>query len=306
MKKKIILTSGFFTFVLFGCFQFAKAQQKEIKEVNLTISIMNGDTIVNGKNFKNISEKERVELRKNFDHIEIRTSASNPQNKIRRMTVITTNDQNNLDSNVIKFKMDGPEKHFMEDKDHKVIIINGDKEMIDGMPSPPHVRMEFKSLDGDMSMIPPTEERDFPPHFKNGAEMRSSRPNLPNSNSYNFISTDKNGFTTKTKITVEEPFRSELKTIFNNQNAPINSLELNNLLFYPNFSKGTTTLSFSTSAKATIEVKMLDGDGHPLFLDKKTLSSDTYVKQFILSKNGIYYLQVNQGNNTFIRKVIKE
>lgn len=339
MRKKIFLPSSLLAISLFGCFQTTIAQEKEVKEMKLTIAINNGDTVVNGKSFKNISEKERVALRKNFDNIHIESEAlpGGPHKMMRRMSITATNNQNGLDSNVTKsfvittdgesynvFKMDSSEHQMFGDKDHKVIIIKRDKNGDHGMappqpPQPPHVRMEFRALDGvdefhprmeneemDIRMTAPRGEMGFPEPQILRRAIGNNRPNMPNSTTYNFATTDKNGFTTETKFTIAEPFKAELKAVFKSENTVINGLAVEHLMLYPNFSNGTTMLSFTIPTKAAIEVQLLDTDGKALFVEKKALAGDAFSKWFTLSKNGIYYLQIKQGNNTYIRKVIKE
>jgi hypothetical protein len=340
MKDKIGLTCSLLAISLFGCFQTTIAQEKEVKQVNLIIAIHNGDTIVNGKSFKNISEKERVALRKNFDNIQIESKAfpDGPRKIVRRMTVTSNDNKMGLDSNITKsivittdddsqnvIMLDSSMQQMVGDKDHKMIIIKRDQRDAKGLtlpqpPQPPHARMEFRPLNGDLDqfhpgmdnehieirMAAPNGEMSFGEPQKLKKAIGFNMPNLPNTNTYNFATTDKNGFTTKTNFTIAEPFKEELKVIFKDENTAIDALHVEHLLLFPNFSNGTTMLSFSLSAKAIIEVKMLDADGKVLFVEKKSLINDHFSKWFNLSKNGIYYLHVKQGNQTFIRKVIKE
>jgi hypothetical protein len=50
---------------------------------------------------------------------------------------------------------------------------------------------------------------------------------------------------------------------------------------------------------------LLDSSGNLVFAEKKTLTTENYTKQLALNKNGIYFLEVNQGGKTFIRKITK-
>jgi hypothetical protein len=142
-------------------------------------------------------------------------------------------------------------------------------------------------------------------HIADGGNMAFLRPDKPNSSRFNYSITDKDGYTTRTQITISEPNKADLKDVFNNENLAVNTLTVHDLVLNPNFSSGKITISFTTAAKGVLAVKLLDTDGIILFSENKAIIDNSYTKQFALTKNGIYYLEVSQAGKTYVRKLIK-
>jgi hypothetical protein len=80
--------------------------------------------------------------------------------------------------------------------------------------------------------------------------------------------------------------------------------EITDLNIVPEFSTGKTLLMFDLPAKTVATVKLTDSEGKLLFDEKATGGS--FSKTFALGLNGIYFLQVKQGNNIAIKKIVKE
>jgi len=72
----------------------------------------------------------------------------------------------------------------------------------------------------------------------------------------------------------------------------------------PEFSTGKTLLMFNLPEKALAEVKLIDSEGKVVWNERSTTGS--FTKTFVLGLNGIYYLQIKQGNNIAIKRIMKE
>ena len=142
-------------------------------------------------------------------------------------------------------------------------------------------------------------------HLAEVGNMDFVRADKPNSSRFNYAITDKNGYTTRTQISILEPNKADLKGVFNNENIAINTLAVDDLVLSPNYSSGKITLSFTATTKGVLAVKLVDTDGKILFSENKAIFDNTYTKQFALARNGIYYLEVSQVGKTYIRKLIK-
>jgi hypothetical protein len=82
------------------------------------------------------------------------------------------------------------------------------------------------------------------------------------------------------------------------------TLEISDLNIVPEFSTGKTLLMFSLPAKTVAEVKLIDSNGKALWKEKATGGS--FSKTFVIGLNGIYYLQVKQGNGVAVKRIVKE
>ncbi|MDA9555649.1 T9SS type A sorting domain-containing protein [Pelobium sp.] len=284
MNKLLPILSGLLALTIQATF----AQSTKEKEVRTSIIINNTDTIVNGKNFKDISESERVELRKNFTDLDNKPDAKMLSKAGNRNVIIKRlNGENIADSSKIRvFSFDDtlPGKGNIE---NRIIVRKPNADDID-----------WKMVHPKRAPIPA-----MPPLKGNLFEFE--RPSKPNSSSFNFSTTDKDGFTTRTQIRISEPSTTDLKEVFKNERAEVDGLKIENLVFYPNFSAGTMSMAFNLPKKGNVSVKLIDSSGQTVFTDNKTLTTDSYNKQVTLNKNGIYFLEVIQAGKTFLRKIVK-
>jgi hypothetical protein len=81
-------------------------------------------------------------------------------------------------------------------------------------------------------------------------------------------------------------------------------LDISDLNIVPEFSSGKTVLMFNLPAKSVADVKLTDSEGKVLWSGKSAGSS--FSKTFTLGLNGVYYLQVKQGNNVAVKRIMKE
>lgn len=312
MNNKLRLLN-FLLISLFGLSRvFGQNQNFNQKQENINITINNGDTIINGKNFKTISEAEKAQLRKKMNIL------SN-QNRTR-MTVGSPHIYKRV--KMIK-KMDG-DSAIVDSNEVRVYSFNDEKPMVWGFRNDSLHRFKFYAspdslskilispmgednyMNIDPKMVHPRWSPDFDrmPIFR-GKNQILIRSTQPNSSHFNYTITDKDGYSTEERINISEPSKADLKSLFKDENKDIHSLEIKNLIFYPNFDSGKTTLGFTTPEKGEINVKLVDNDGNIIFSENRNLTSLSYSRSFDWHKNGIYYLEVSAGKKSFIKKVIK-
>ena len=90
--------------------------------------------------------------------------------------------------------------------------------------------------------------------------------------------------------------------------ATENSLTVESLQFYPNPSDGRFDLSFNLPQKGKTAVRVVDMAGKVVFQDELGSFSGTYEKQIDISSNakGIYFLQVEQGEQVMMKKIVMQ
>lgn len=302
METKIQLKTTFLFLTVMIINLMAKAQNLNPKYEKMEVKINNTDTMVNGKAFKELSEDEKIVWRgkinpyivnkegaKNGATVRIykRIMASNAD------SVETIIERQNSDKMWLRTKQDSlkSEVYFFRDSIKNTL------------------RMRNNADDIDWKMVHPRRAPNtpMPPNFNTENEnFKFLRPLKPNTKSFNYQTTDNDGFTTRLSFNIEEPTKTELKEMFKNSDLAINSANVSNLILAPNFDKGTVSLNFTTAAKASVLVKVLDNEGKLILNKKKTLSTPNFQEEFMMSKNGIYYLQISMGNQTYIRKIIKK
>jgi hypothetical protein len=283
------------------------------KEVRTSIMIINGDTIVNGKKFSQLPEGEKVELRKNFKGLslgQMKMSADVPGHKISKVIVVKSDGMDSVSTGephqrVFNFNDGNQRMHIQIKTDTDFNDTEGhnmERQILirkKGMQD-----MQF-NMERPENGIGASEMSKILQQLPERGRMNFARPNKPNSSHFDYANTDKDGFTTRTEITVMEPNKANLKAVFKNENLAFNTLTVNDLVLSPNFSAGKTILSFSTAAKSTLVIKLVDTDGNILFSESKSVSG-TYSKSFAWPKNGIYYLEISEAGKSYIRKLIKE
>jgi hypothetical protein len=122
-----------------------------------------------------------------------------------------------------------------------------------------------------------------------------------NTQNFNYVNTDNNGIATRISFHISDVTNDDLKRMPHIEGP---RLEITDLNVVPEFSTGKTLLIFSLPTKAAAEVKLVDGEGKTLWTEKSMGSS--FTKSFVLGLNGIYYLQVKQGNSVAVKRILKE
>lgn len=286
---------------------FGQNQNFNHQQEIISITINNGDTVINGKNFKTISEAEKAKLRKKMNIISDKTMGSPHSYKRVKMIKRMDGDSVIVDSNEVRVYSYNDEKPmvwgFRNDSLHRFKFYANPDSLSKILISP---MGEDNYMNIDPKMVHPRWSPDFDrmPIFR-GKNFRIVRPTQLNSSHFNYTITDKDGYTTEENITIENPNKEDLKALFNDENKDIHSLEIKNLIFFPNFDSGKTTLGFTIPSKGNFTIKLIDNSGNAIFSENRNLTSLMYSRSFDWHKNGIYYLEVIAGKKTFVKKVIK-
>ncbi|MBD3750128.1 MAG: T9SS type A sorting domain-containing protein [Sphingobacteriales bacterium] len=313
MNKKLTLLNIIMIILFFGLNRVqAQNQNFNQNQENLNITINNGDTIINGKNFKTISEAEKAQLRKKMNILSdkngTRIAIGSPHIYKRvKMIKKMNGDSVIVDSNEVRFYSFNEEKpmawEFKNDSLHRFKFYNNPDSLSKILITP---MGEDNYMNIDPKMVHPrwSPEFDRMPIFrgKNQMLMRSIKPNSSN---FNYTITDKDGFSTEEHINISDPSKGDLKSLFKDENKDVHSLEIKNLIFYPNFDSGKTTIGFTVPDKGLLSIKLVDNEGNIIFSENRNLTSLMYSRSFDWHKNGIYYLEVSSGKKSFIKKVIK-
>lgn len=295
------------------------------KTKNLEISISNGDTVVNGKNIKDMTGKERDQALNDIRNI------TAPRGPMRlRMDERPPRDLNDLNSDnliiekkgdqwVMREPGDGPraEWHIRRNPNgaqDRMFRIERDRDGLnfytDSSSTPLHVRKRFKDTtfafhfrkdDDGPSFFDIPEHRGMMFDGGRGGEGFGMRMKRPNSQSFNFDNTDNNGITTHIGFRVFTPEGPRLKRATSVEKS---DLDISDLKLIPDFSSGKTLLMFELPAKSAATVELSNSEGKTLWEDKS--SGGTFSKSFALPLNGIYYLKVKQGGKTGVKQIVKE
>jgi hypothetical protein len=232
---------------------------------DLDIQIQNGDTTINGKSIKTLSGADRQAALNDIGRID---ELARP----KRSVTATYNFKDTL-SNTGEIR--GRKR---QDTRVYAFKFRNDDDMAG--PRPDKGDMRERRPDG------------FGPN---------GRPSRKNTQNFDYVSTDKEGISTRARFRVTEVSSDDLKRMPYIEGG---KFEINDLNIVPEFTSGKTILLFNLPAKTVAEVKMSDSEGKLLWTEKCTGGS--FNKSFTLGLNGIYYLRIIQGNSIAIKKIIKE
>lgn len=241
---------------------------------DLEIKIEKGDTTVNGKNIKDLSAAERKTALNDIRHM----SGSNG-NK----TIYTFKRKDTLGARI---------KWVQQIRRRRAAIDTSNIALFNYQP-----RMNFRYRFNDNGPDGELNGR----NFNDRINVPMTRYERRNSQNFHYINIDKDGISTHVNFQVSEVSNDDLKRIPYVEGS---KFELTDLNLVPEFSTGKTLLMFGLPAKTSAEVKLTDDEGKVLWTEK-TLGG-SFKKSFVLGLNGIYYLQINQGHNVCVKKIIKE
>ncbi|MEJ7779106.1 MAG: T9SS type A sorting domain-containing protein [Daejeonella sp.] len=329
MMKNYFSVALLSLFVLAGASSGSTANAQDIKGTKRSIIINNGDTVVNGKKFSELTKDEQTKLRKEFKEMESTFKASTRFGKDNE--VIRRRDGHDADVIIGKNGKE-PSVLFWNDEagddltfnlEHNKLgnfqgfKFNGDSSTSFGFNADTLIKGFNFKIDSNLRKRIITMHRDRVPGFP-GTFDRMEMPGQNferrgitgleernNSSSFNYSHTDKDGVSSRMSIRLSDAGKDQLKKITGAETVN-KSLDAADLTLFPNFSSGKMTLSFNLSSKGTAKVAILDSDLKPLFSDETANFSGNYVKQVSLPKNGIYYITVSQNGNWFVKKLIKE
>jgi hypothetical protein len=138
-------------------------------------------------------------------------------------------------------------------------------------------------------------------------EMRERQFDRPmrrfdrNSQNFEYVNIDKDGVNTHVSFRVSDVSNDDLKRMPYVEGP---KFEIKDLNLVPQFSSGKILLMFNLLSKYPAEVKLSDSEGKFLWSEKAI--GGTFSKSFALGLNGIYYLQVKQGKNISLKRIMKE
>lgn len=302
--KKLLLKPGFecvFALSLMAIIGlpplvFGQNKKDDIVKKRIEIRINNGDTVINGKNIKELSGKEREEALSRFITPDGQQfTLAIPDGRKRQMIIKRQGGPGENDVKIerqfelapagVQVFADG-DNFSMDSTDN---IANLDIRKFRGGPA---TTIDF--AEGEQLAATPVMQR-----------FTFSRPfdgiGGPNTQSFNYNSTDNEGISTHVSYRVNDVPKEKFSNIAGTEKA---TLELKDVTLSPEFSTGKTTLNFNLPAKTIAEIQFKDGQGKVLWTDKATNGS--FSKTFSLGLNGAYYLQVKQGGNTALKRIVKE
>jgi len=257
----------------------------------IEIKIQNGDTSVNGKNIKDLSTTERQNALKDIEQI----------NGDHQNVYFKRKDTSGGKTQFYRFRVrqrDSGEREMITEtrifKDSLGNIVaerRGPRKTIDP-------KMSFRYRDFE----------DSPDRMELRGRNFGTRPRglmspfeRRNSQNFDYVKTDNEGISTHVRFHVSEASDDDLKKIPHVEGS---KTEISDLNLAPEFSTGKTLLMFNLPAKTPADVKLLNSEGKLVWGDKA--AGGSFSKKFVLNLNGIYYLQVKQGNSISIKKIIKE
>ena len=293
--KKPLFKPGFefiFTLSILAVLGLPPLVSAQTQTKDLQININNGDTTVNGKNIKDLTVAERKSALKDIKQI---ATINNGENGTRNLVIVTR-------------------KHKGDKGDNDVVIEqNGDKDMLangDTKVRRLELRRDNKndstltlSYDYNMTGAPKhrMEVREFHMNRDDDRPMGFDRRNTQN---FIYSNTDNNGVSTRVSYHVSEHHATLDHEAGKQEGTQYEMLDITDLNIVPEFSAGKTVLMFTLPSKATAEVKLKDSKGGLVWSEKAVNGS--FSKSFALGLNGMYYLQVKQGNKVAVKEIMKD
>jgi hypothetical protein len=263
------------------------------------IKIVNGDTTVNGKNIKKLTEQERkdalAELGNLHGTFEIETNGDAQSN-----ITIKRNNKRNGKTNVIverritKGEQIAPEIFEMNPGDSSSKKFNIKLNRLKKIDT----SLAFNYELNDEQPLKVEMNRDFRLDGPNKRPMRM-RFNNRNTQNFDYVNTDNDGISTHISFRVTDAMNDKVKG-----GTDKTYLSLNDLNLSPEFSTGKVFISFNLPVKTPADVKLTDSQGKILFTDKTVAGS--FSKKVSLPLNGIYYLSVKQGAASATKRIVKE
>lgn len=263
---------------------------------NMEIKITNGDTVINGKNIKELSPVERQQALKDIDNL---GQISGPENGRRHMLI---RKRGLADTGVDKIVI---EKHRFR---------NGDMAEQPGLwkDSTGHTfKFRIKRPDGNDSTFTFNyrmngEPGDRMEEHEQNFDFRMHGPRMNylrhrNIQSFEYDNTGTDGISTHISFRVTDPSPEKIKTITGSEKT---ELEIKDLNLVPEFSSGKIVLMFNLPLKTIAEVKLMDNEGKMIWSDKAV--NGKFNKSFALGLNGIYYLQVKQAGKVVLKRIMKD
>lgn len=238
----------------------------------IEIRINNGDTVVNGRNIKDMSAADREQALRDINGFRDRSDTG------KRALFFERRMFGNNDSarhGTFRFRYRGP---------------NGRDSMMTFNYRTPEREFRFEPRDG-------FRHYNFEMPSARGMVMAHRR----NSQSFSYTNTGSDGMMTHINYNVFDASPERAKKETGNEKA---DLQLQDIVIAPEFSSGKTMLSFSLPSHTSAEVKLTDNDGKMIWNEKA--ANGSFNKSFTLGLNGMYLLEVKQAGKVALKRIVKE
>ena len=259
---------------------------------NMDITIINGDTTINGKNIKEFSAKDREQALKDIDNL------SGSQTNARQRIVIKGRSLTDTDGRNMIYKR----RFFNDDnltENHRFFNDSAKHVFKFRMKRPDTNDSTFTfnyRMNGDGDEFFNDHTRSFNFHVREPESFHHR-----NVQRFDYTTTGNDGISTHTSFRVSDASAEKVKNATGIEKA---ELELRDLNIMPEFSAGKTLLMFNLASKAAAEVRLTNSEGELIWSEKMT--NGEFSKSFPLGLHGVYFLQVKQGNKVALKRVIKE
>lgn len=275
--------------------------KKDQKELIRTVTITNGDTVINGKQLSKYDKKEREKLRRELRDMEDTVFISEIPDR-QEVRVLTRRDgkgkvyvpETGVRKRIFREAVPGNRHVFRFEDGEGVVELQGD--------SIRTFRIDSLNRFHGRVMVP----NDFSVAIPNAVPRILARPGRPmsifsekNSQTFYFDDTDKEGISTRISVEVSDAEAARVKEFSGKDKA---DLEVQDLSFAPRFSSGEMMILF-TLPKGSAEVKLYDSNKKAIFSEKTT---GDFSRKVSMPKNGVYYLVIEQNGRAAVKRIVKQ
>jgi len=265
---------------------------------NMEIRITNGDTVINGKNIKELSADERKQALKDIDNLGTLRPMHDGHTGRQHLTLKNgrlpdTGSRKTLEWR--EFRDGDPMAKEFRYNDSTGHTFKFRMKRPNGNDS---VFTFNYRMNGDPDEFFNDHERSFNFHMRRPGEGFNRRRNVQN---FEYSNTGNDGIITHISFSVSDASPERTKELTGSEKT---GLDIRDLNVVPEFSSGKTLLMFSLASPGVAEVKLTDNEGKLIWSDKAT--SGHFNKSFGLGLNGIYFLQVKQAGKVALKRIVKE
>jgi len=228
------------------------------------------------------------------------------RSKMKRMIIKSDGGDRNV--MYIKSGKDG-KALWVTDEDNKIEVDKGYVYIMDSEGDSNEITIKstyFGDEDGEHTIIYTTDDCDkgeFSMSMKKASEARSAM-------SMYKIDGEGEPITIIIHTLEIESLEEEDKDALDKAGIKLNeaSLELEDLMFFPNPNEGQFSLSFSTEAKGDLNIKVVDINGKVVHKESFNNFTGKYNKEIDITENskGIYFLIIQHGKDMAAHKIIYE
>lgn len=285
--KKLTTKPGFeFIFAVGIAAIFILPAAVMAQDKNIDITIANGDTVINGKNIKDMTPEQRQQAMSDLNKITGKGKGQHKEYRYEQRSntapVVATDGLGVTDLNIVHT----PNGYVVKPQDRQLHVVH----MIKRDTIRLRVRRDDHRGNGrndDNLMIPPA-----PP-----IENFSRR----NTQEFEYTNIDNDGVETGVSFRVSDPKGQRLKGI---AGVDKSDLVISDLKIVPDFVSGKTLFMFTLPTKSVAEVEFMDNSGKTLWTEKT--STGTFSKNFALPLNGVYNLKIKQSGKMAVKQIFKE